>query len=296
MNTRTLFIHALSPLHVGVGQGHDLIDLPIARERTTRHPIIPGSGLKGMLRQAARQRLEDGSEAPDGDTWGMFGPDTRNAAEYHSALRFSDSRLLLFPMASDQGTFAWACSPLVLARLMRDSYDSLADRLPSELPDLRGDSVFITRETKLKDRSDTIHLGGVSMSASSGGDTVEAWAKALASLIFPDNPHWGRLLSERLVVVNDEVMSWAVESHTEVRARIRIDPESGTVAKGGLWYEEALPAETVLSCQVQASGNRHMDPANALDLLKKLVLSPLSLGGNATVGQGRVQLRLHGEH
>ncbi|MCI5166291.1 MAG: type III-B CRISPR module RAMP protein Cmr4, partial [Candidatus Electrothrix sp. GM3_4] len=36
------------------------------------------------------------------------------------------------------------------------------------------------------------------------------------------------------------------ETATEVRARIRIEPGTRTVADGQLWYEENLPAETLL--------------------------------------------------
>ncbi len=294
MHNRTLFIHASSPLHVGVGQGHDLIDLPIARERATRHPILPGSGLKGMLRQAARRRFEEGGEARDGDTWSLFGPGPDRASDYHSALRFSDARLLLFPMASDQGSFAWVTSPLILARLLRDSAQSLGEKLPSELPEVEDDRVLVTLENRLADAGGEVHLGGVAMGARKGLGAVEDWARVLAGLVFPDNPHWGRLLRERLVVASDEVMSWAVESHTEVRARIRVDPGTGTVAKGGLWYEESLPAEAVLCCQVQAVSNGRIGPSQALERLSSLLVAPLSLGGNATVGHGRVQLHLHG--
>ncbi len=294
MNTRTLIIHASSPLHVGVGQGHDLIDLPIARERTTNHPIVPGSGLKGMLRQAAREQLEQGTEASDGVTCSLFGPDTKNASQYHSALRFSDSRLLLFPMTSDLGTFAWVTSPLILARLVRDAGPSLGGAIPDEVPETKDERVLVTPESCLVDAGGKVHLGGVAMRANKGQGQTHRWAQALAALVFPDDAPWRALLLQRIAIVSDEVMSWAVEGHTEVRARIRIDPASGTVADGGLWYEEALPAEAVLSCQVQAVSNGKIKPEAALDQLAGLLNQPLSLGGNATVGQGRVRLGLHG--
>ena len=44
------FVHALSPLHAGTGQGAGIIDLPIAREKATGLPYLPGSSLKGTLR------------------------------------------------------------------------------------------------------------------------------------------------------------------------------------------------------------------------------------------------------
>ncbi len=50
MTTRLTFIHALSALHAGTGQGAGVIDLPIAREKATGLPFLPGSSLKGPLR------------------------------------------------------------------------------------------------------------------------------------------------------------------------------------------------------------------------------------------------------
>ena len=40
MNTHILFLHALSPLHPGTGQGVGSIDLPIARERSTGNKLL----------------------------------------------------------------------------------------------------------------------------------------------------------------------------------------------------------------------------------------------------------------
>ena len=48
--SRLTFIHALSPLHAGTGQGVGVIDLPIAREKATNLPFLPGSTLKGCCR------------------------------------------------------------------------------------------------------------------------------------------------------------------------------------------------------------------------------------------------------
>ncbi len=50
MQARLLFTHALSPLHAGTGQGVGVIDLPIAREKATGLPFLPGSSVKGTLR------------------------------------------------------------------------------------------------------------------------------------------------------------------------------------------------------------------------------------------------------
>ena len=63
----TYLLHALSPLHAGTGQSVGLIDLPIARLRATNIPYVPGSSLKGVLREARRSLPPEEWEA-------LFGP------------------------------------------------------------------------------------------------------------------------------------------------------------------------------------------------------------------------------
>jgi CRISPR-associated protein Cmr4 len=64
--TQLLFIHALSPLHAGTGQSIGAIDLAIARDRATQFPYLPGSSLKGSLRDVAglkqRKRTRQGAD------------------------------------------------------------------------------------------------------------------------------------------------------------------------------------------------------------------------------------------
>lgn len=52
---------------------------------------------------------------------------------------------------------------------------------------------------------------------------------------------------ERFCIVNDDVFSFLLNTATEITARIRLNDETKTVADGQLWYEEALPAESILA-------------------------------------------------
>ena len=47
MEAKLLLVETLSPLHAGTGQGIGVIDQPIAREKATGIPFVPGSSLKG---------------------------------------------------------------------------------------------------------------------------------------------------------------------------------------------------------------------------------------------------------
>src|SRR5205085_7007457 len=105
MNARLLFTHALSPLHAGMGQGVGVIDLPIAREKATGIPFLPGSSLKGTLRDAYLSKCANDEQCKQ-KGYKVFGPETTNADAYAGAVQFADQRLLLLPIRSLAGTFA----------------------------------------------------------------------------------------------------------------------------------------------------------------------------------------------
>src|SRR5262245_6286377 len=141
MRTCLTFIHALSPLHAGTGQGVDIIDLPISREKATNIPFLPGSSVKGTLR--------DLCEEPNGTKVKVFGPEKDKAREHAGAIVFSDQRLLLLPVRSLAGTFAWATSPYLLQRLVRDSEGS-GNLLQLEIPEpAKHEECFITDTSRI---------------------------------------------------------------------------------------------------------------------------------------------------
>src|SRR5579885_1777449 len=112
-----LYLYVETPLHAGVGSGLSSIDLPIQRERTTQYPMIQGSGIKGKLRATAEDVIKDRTIIDI-----LFGPGTPGAgAEDHAgALIAGDARILLFPVRSLNGVFAYTTSCDVLSRFQRD--------------------------------------------------------------------------------------------------------------------------------------------------------------------------------
>src|SRR4051812_14096906 len=115
MSVRLLFIHALSPLHAGTGQSIGAIDLAIARDRATGYPYLPGTSIKGSLRGRAEDIKLDANALK-----AVFGPDAAKASEHAGGVVFGDANLLLLPVRSLAGTFAWVTSPYLLARFARD--------------------------------------------------------------------------------------------------------------------------------------------------------------------------------
>src|SRR5437764_10809451 len=88
---RLLFLHAQTALHPGSGTALGTVDLPVQRERHTQWPTIPGSALKGILRDACRERVKNkngkGRDEADEDPEVViaFGPPTVRAEKHAGA-------------------------------------------------------------------------------------------------------------------------------------------------------------------------------------------------------------------
>lgn len=290
MTAKLLFVHALSPLHVGTGQGVGVIDLPIAREKATGLPYLPGSSLKGTLRDLCTD---------DDKCVKVFGPDTANADEHAGSAQFSDQRLLLLPIRSLKGTFAWVTSPYLLHRLLRDGQDTVAkSAMPTTVPQPQTETQCVTVSThcpiQLTNNNQTqVILEELDLTPDAE-QNADDWAKWLAEQIFPNDKIWQEMLKARICIVHDDALNFLLQTATEVTARIKLLDETKTVQKGGLWYEEALPTETILSGLVVATPVKktNMTTDEIYTAINGLLNKTIQFGGNATVGRGICQVRM----
>jgi CRISPR-associated protein Cmr4 len=123
------------------------------------------------------------------------------------------------------------------------------------------------------------------------------WAKWLGERVFPNDGDWQSLFTERFCIVPDDILSFLNETALEVTARIKLDDDTKTVADGQLWYEEALPAETILSGLVVATPIKKTrssgyDETRIFQELSAITMKPLQFGGKATVGRGLCSVRI----
>ncbi len=286
MNARLYFVHALSPLHAGIGQGSGVIDLPIAREKATGLPFLPGSSVKGVLRDGSDTVLRTA----------VFGPDTNNASDHAGAIQVADARLLLLPVRSLRGTFAWVTSPYVLQRFDRDARDVGLTNLPA-LPQIADDAECATSTSsalKLDVRgSERVVLEDLDLRPTPS-EVVNQWAEWLGRNALGGDPALQSLISGRLCVVHDDLLGFLLTTALEVTARVRLALETKTVERGALWYEEALPAETVLAGLVAATPNAkgNATAEQVFGVLANASAHALQFGGKATVGRGLCRIRL----
>jgi len=284
MRDVSFLLQAISPLHAGTGQSADIIDLPIARMKSTGIPFVPGSSLKGVLREACRTRASKPLSKEELDA--IFGPPSGDPSKHAGAITIGDARLLILPVRSFHGTFAYVTSPLLLELARRD--------LPHapNVPEIKGPLAAVAAlQTSRLVHGDgkTIFLQDVDLPARAKPE-VGAWADFLAPHVAIDNASTTSF-TERLAVVDDETMTFLWETGSQLDTRVRIDDESRTVAPGALWIEESLPPETVLLGQLVADRSRStavsLDAAGVADaVLPGMAQLHIQVGGKATVGRG----------
>lgn len=274
MNTRPFLLHALSPLHSGTGHTPDIIDLPTARMKATGIPFLPGSSIKGVLRDARRASDREKTEA-------VFGPSDDPGA-HAGALVVGDARLLALPVRSFRGTFAWVTSPLLLTLAKRDLEE------PSlTVPTINGRGARLAQGT-ICDHKDRLYLEDLDLAAAVAAEAT-AWAQRLAPLAFPGDD----IFTKRFAIIDDDTMAFLWETATQVDARVRLDERTRTVAKGALWLEESLPPETLLIGLLAADRSRRRDVKMTPDEVLGFALSGEEvhqLGGKATTGRGRCRI------
>jgi CRISPR-associated protein Cmr4 len=287
LETRPYLLHALSPLHAGTGQSVGVIDLPIARLRATNIPFVPGSSLKGVLRELHRKLPPAEWETLFGPLRKMSGQEGDEALDHAGALVVGDARLVALPVRSFFGTFALVSSPLLL-NLARRDLTGLAG-LPNPLERRAGPAAWVgPGNVTVSAEHRKVFLEDLDLDTQEE-PAVEAWARFLARAL----PEEEVLVRERFVVVDDETMDFLLETATQVDTRVRINPETGTVAEGALWKEESLPAETLLVGVLAAGPSlRRGTSLCASEVLERALrgAAVLQLGGKATVGRGRCRL------
>jgi CRISPR-associated protein Cmr4 len=308
-DTRMLYLYVETPLHAGVGSGLSSIDLPIQRERTTQYPMIQGSGIKGKLRAAmeGERKTLPSEERNIIDT--LFGPpskpadsgdDRASGSDHAGALIFGDARILLFPVRSLNGVFAYTTCYDVLNRFKRDKEHNGISlwNVPAPVTDetSRAPIALITSASQIS-ASGTIVLEEFSFQAKTSTE-VDEIADWIARNALPDDyEYWRDKLRKSLVILPDDDFRDFALYATEIITRIRIDRTRKTVDAGALWTEEHLPTDTLLYVPVYATNSRRNGSTmQAKDILQRAASLEdsqggyIQLGGDETVGRGLVRM------
>lgn len=291
-----LFIYVEQNLHAGVGRGFGAIDLPIQRDRSTGYPILQAGGIKGKLRYEAN--LEGSSIQAYVPI--IFGPDTQ--PDHAGALSIGDAQILLFPIRSLNGVFAWVTCLDVLNRFCRIAAATGIPFTPALIPGAPTD----TDKVKISPQSEITSGDFVALEDFAfpfdRDQKVQELGEWLANNALPDGDeykYWKTHLPKKLCLVSDEIFADFVQFFTDVQFHNRLDPVKKTVITGALWATESLPIDTVMYAPLMSTPPRiksdELDSANKiLEKFKKFIkddLKRVQLGGDETTGQGLVALK-----
>jgi CRISPR-associated protein Cmr4 len=284
MKPNLFYLHTLSALHCGTGQSAGVIDLPIARDRASNLPLVPGSSLRGVLRDEFAWK--DGEEEKLLEKV-LFGPRSIGGADeaFAGALAVGDAHLLLLPIRALAGIVAYATCPFILKRFAKE----VGIGHIAAIPEPKDDQAIHCTDN-VNRLSGKIVLEDLDLN-SSVNDDASIWAQHIAKAVFKDDLQAQADLTQRFLILPDTVFAFLAETATEIRARIAIEPQTGTVKKGALWYEENLPAETILWGIYAVSDSRIKGSVSkAEELSSQIPLKLLlQLGGKAGVGRGLTQ-------
>jgi CRISPR-associated protein Cmr4 len=292
MITTPLFIYTETSLHAGVGSTVSAIDLPIQRERTTQFPIVQGSGIKGALRSLFYDVKEKTSdvEAVFGAIKEVIEDGQRKQVSFGGAVSIGDARIVLFPVRSLTGVFAYTTCPAVLARLGRDvpSFPRL-DLNPKMEEALVPDGSGVTASGKV-----VLEEFSFSAKAAAPAGSVAKWLSEYALPAGEEYTYWRKKVQNSLVILHDDAFRDFVQNSTEVATRVKLDPAKKTVDGSGLWTQEALPSDSLLLSAVIVRSTRDGSNGTAEQVAKWLtenIPARIQLGGDETTGQGVVALR-----
>jgi len=298
-----LFLFTETALHAGTGRAMSTVDLPIQRERATGYPMIQASGIKGRL----RAHYSDRTLMDEKDFFAVFGPETANAADYAGALSFGDARLLLFPVRSLAGVFAWVTSVDVLARFHRQATAmgqpptwNVPTAQPGEEQTWVGSEEIVI---PMSGNDKRVVLEEYSFQSVSSEVDVTAIGKWLAEHALPkgnEYNYWRDNLPKKLCILHQDAFRDFTLYATEVQTHIKLDVEKKTVETGALWTAESLPVDTLMYVPLSAQSSRYREhKISADEVLKRITaathkVTRINFGGDETTGQGFVAMRFLG--
>jgi len=297
---KVMFIYTETSLHCGSGTSLGVIDLPIQREKYTDYPVCQASGIKGVVREWFET---NGAYKNDDRSKYVFGPDfgRGDSEAFAGAATFTDARLLLFPVRSLNGVFAYTTSRFALSRLKRDLEMVGIKDIKWNIPLDSGDNVLGVSGSKISDKNNKVVLEEYTFNFQSDVD-VKAIAEWIADNAIPKGTEyefWRGKAKTDIVVLPDNAFRDFVKLSTEVQARIRINNDTKTVDKGALFYEEALPSDSLLysvvmahdpSCDSDKRPNNLKSYTDVMKLLSEINGKRIQFGGDSTIGKGIVNV------
>ena len=288
MDSKLLFLRALTPIHAGMGRGSlEHVDLPVQRDEFNIL-CIWASSLKGAIR-GTLTRIVNSNERET--LYKTLGPPPGRGHEFSSSVSFLDARLLFMPVRSLRGVWTYITSPHLVSYLTTYleglGRTNLANELQAKIgqfkvPTVSNDKILVKDNTVVLNEVDIV------------GCKVNNELHKIFDKIVPHEIL--SLLEKRgLVLVDDDTALSLIQKSILIQYRIRINYATKTVEAGSLWSEEYIPQETIF---VSGVTYRPLVRTGADEIFKwfeeklKNLNYVIWLGGKETIGKGLLKLYL----
>ncbi len=282
MSKKIAFYHCHTPLHIGSGTTLDIIDLPIQREAHTDFPVMSSSSIKGVIRAEYGPKeigFPTNNNFPEKPEDCPSDIDENKCAEFFEIfgygdkegdIIFTDGKILLFPVKSVKGVFAWITCPLVLERFERDTQKKLGN-----IPNIENNKAIAGEGITISNKY--LVLEELSFEVENDKEILGEIRNLLPESLKNE------IQASKIAILSNDMFKYFVKNHTEVNARTRIDQTTGTVKEGALWYEELVPAETVFYNLILS---RTENTENIEKITSFMNGKIFQFGGDETLGRG----------
>lgn len=271
------YLYSLAPIHCG-GEGDMGNVLEITREVHTNFPYIPGSSLRGNLRDEVESLDETAAT-------NLFGKelDSNGQMGVHQAW-FGDARLLWVPMRtmSLQGgsdIFTWVSCP----SLLRDR--AIAAGMPFvSFPEY----AVGTRPGTYLVADAQVHVSPFSDQQKQAIAFSESWPDPLSQAVYS---HW----QNNHIVLPDADFQVLMEHSLWTQVRNKIQEDGNGINQSGsaevFWTDICIPRDTIFYFIWGYNAKTQQNPVQPGHhwLLMDVMGGLLQLGGQANVGRGWVQ-------
>jgi len=291
-----VFYHTITPLHIGCGQEVGLVDNPIIREKTTGFPFIPGSGIRGVL----RDRCEGMRELET-----LFGhePDAPidPGEDYAGCISVHDAKILFFPVRTSVNLFHWITCPYVIERFNRDVKYFKLNGFPfskSEYINAIQDSDNECFSVSWNDEENEIFLEEFPFAKYIKIEGLENDNEQPYQLIkkWIEKNKFDGIEADKVLVVSDHVFNYFVQHATIVQQHNRLT-SAKTVAEGALFSVESVPPETLFYGIIggvrdrKTNGHKFENGEKAIHHLLATISNKgsstvITLGGDESTGLG----------
>jgi len=268
MKTQLMKIRCLTNLHVGSGDvDFGIIDGQVEKDPINAKPVIFSSGVKGALREYAKDYLENGKIE---NIFGVERSDNDKKQGKAGNVRFLTAYLVAIPVRASMGvqSYYMVTTKNILLQFfqMQRDIENKESRCIQDIKELDSDKNYYLNREK----------GGIGVEGYEAEYEIPQELKQLRKFL---EQHLESEFSKNVIILSEENMK---EIDLPVVARNHL--ENGKSVN--LWYEEIVPHESIFFMYMLSNGTPTGDESldELLELIKEKPL--IQFGGNMTIGNG----------